>query len=110
MRELQSVQTELRTNQRWMKYGGSAIVAIAVGAFAVMASFVAIDLSRIFALGDRLADVQTDTGRISASMDFVRDDVSEIKIDMKAVRSDLERVAAAVGAKLDEKAELRLPE
>lgn len=75
---------------------------------AVLVAVVAVDLARGFVLGDRVADVQVDTGKIATTMDFVREDVSEIKADIKAVRSDLERVAAAVGATQPEekKAEL----
>jgi hypothetical protein len=50
-----------------------------------------------------LASVETQTGQITAAIPFLREDIAEIKTDVKAVRSDLERIAVAVGAELDQK-------
>jgi hypothetical protein len=76
-----------------------------IGAFvaAIVGGLVTLDLSRIFTLGDRLATVEAQTGQITAAMPFIREDITEIKADVKAVRSDLQRIATAVGAEPDQK-------
>jgi hypothetical protein len=93
MREIERVQTELRSEQTWLKWMAGSVVA-------VMLAGTGIGLSRSFVLSDRLADVQVDTAAIRV---IVEKDVTAIRSDVEKMRADIQRVADAVGAKLEEK-------
>jgi hypothetical protein len=103
MREIEKVQSELRSEQTGLKWMAGIVVGILVAGTGV-------SLTRSFVLSDSVAAVQVDTGKISTTLEFVREDVSELKSDVKAVRIDLERVAVAVGVNQppEKKAELEL--
>ena len=94
MSDLKNDQADLKSGQRWLTWGAGIVCAVLV-------AVVAVNLDRNSALGDRVAEVQVTIGQLTTTMDFVREDVSEIKTDVKAV-------AAAVGANLpdEKKAEL----
>jgi len=100
IRDIESRQHTLQAGQRSFLWAVGLIGAFVA---AVVGGLVTLDLSRIFTLGDRLASVETQTGQITATMPFLREDIAEIKTDLKVVRSDLERIAAAVGAEPDQK-------
>jgi hypothetical protein len=100
IRDIESRQHTLQAGQRSFLWAVGLIGAFVA---AVVGGLVTLDLSRIFTLGDRLASVETQTGQITAAIPFLREDIAEIKTDVKAVRSDLERIAVAVGAELDQK-------
>lgn len=102
VRELQSVQADLRSGQWWLKWGGGTASVVLGIIIAVLVGVVVVNLDRNFSLTDQLTNVRVDTGNLTTSMSFVREDVSEIKSDVKALRADLGRVAEAVGAKMDE--------
>jgi hypothetical protein len=106
IRDIEGRQHTLQAGQRTFLWAVGL-----VGGFvaAVIASLVALDLSRIFVLGDRIAVVETHTGQMSTAMSFLSGDVSsikndvrelpEIRADVRALRVDLQRVADAVGAR-----------
>jgi hypothetical protein len=93
MREIERVQTELRSEQTWLKWMAGSVVA-------VMLAGTGIGLSRSFVLSDRLADVQVDTAAIRV---IVEKDVTAIRSDVEKMRADIQRVGDAVRAKLEEK-------
>jgi hypothetical protein len=103
MRQLESVQADLKSGQWWLQWGGGAAAFVLGTVVAVLVAVVVLTLERSFTLTDRIADIKSDTSKGATAMDFLREDVSEIKLHTNAVRSDLERVAEAVGAKLQEK-------
>jgi hypothetical protein len=105
VREIEKLQTELRSDRASLKWMAGLVVAILVAVTGV-------GLARSFVLSDRVADVQVDTAKIATAIGFVSDDVSEIKSDVKAIRSELANVAAAVGATRpdEKKAELETGE
>jgi hypothetical protein len=99
MRAIERVQTELRSEQTWLKWMAGTVVA-------VFLAVTGVSLSRSFVLGDRLADVQVDTAtiRVIAEKDIsaIRSDVDAIRSDVEKMRADIARVGDAVGAKLKE--------
>jgi hypothetical protein len=92
MRAIERVQTELRSEQTWLKWMAGTVVA-------VLLATTGVGLSRSFVLGDRLADVQVDTATIRV---IVEKDVTAIRSDVEKMRADIERVGDAVGARLEE--------
>jgi hypothetical protein len=92
LRDIERVQTELRSEQTWLKWMAGTVVA-------VLLAVTGVGLSRSFVLGDRLADVQVDTATIRV---IVEKDVTAIRSDVEKMRADIERVGDAVGAKLQE--------
>ena len=102
VRELQGVQQELRDSQWWLRWGGGTATAVRGIVTAVLVAVIIMNLARSFALTDQLADVRIDTGALANTMSFVREDVAEIKSDVKAMRAELRSVAEAVGAQLEQ--------
>jgi hypothetical protein len=102
VRELQGVQKELRDSQWWLRWGGGTATAVLGIVTAVLVAVIIMNLARSFALTDQLADVRIDTGALANTMSFVREDVAEIKSDVKAMRAELRSVAEAVGAQLEQ--------
>lgn len=101
IREIQGAQTELRSEQTWLKWMAGIVVTVAL-------AVAGIGLQRSFILTDRLADVRVDTSTIRV---IAEKDISAIKADVTAIRAELERVSDAVGAKPTEnRAELTAPQ
>lgn len=106
VRERQGVQKELRDTRCWLRWGGGTATAVLGIVTAVLVAVIMVNLTRSFVLTDQLADLRIDTGTLTSTMSFVREDVAEIKSDVKAMRGELRSVADAVGAKLEQKTEL----
>jgi hypothetical protein len=103
MRQLETVQADLKSGQWWLQWaGGSAAVVLGIVA-AVLVAVVVMTLERSFTLTDRMADIKADPSKVATAIDYLREDVSQIKTDTGALRSQLATVAEAVGAKLQEK-------
>jgi hypothetical protein len=103
MRQLETVQADLKSGQWWLQWGGGAATVVLGTVVAVLVAVVVMTLERSFTLTDRMTDIKTDTSKVATAMDFVREDISEIRIDTSALRSELARVAAAVGVPPEEK-------
>jgi hypothetical protein len=95
IREIEGQQHAITAGQRAFKWASGIIATFVI---AVIAGLVVMDLTRIFSLGDRIADVDKQTGQIATSMDHLEQDVSQMADDLEAVRADVSRVAVAVGA------------
>jgi hypothetical protein len=103
MRQLETVQADLKSGQWWLQWGGGAAAFVLGTVVAVLVAVVVMTLERSFTLTDRMTDIKADTGKVATAIDYLREDVPEIKIDTRALRSELASVAAAVGAKAEEK-------
>jgi hypothetical protein len=103
MRQLETVQADLKSGQWWLQWGGGAAAFVLGTVVAVLVAVVVMTLERSFTLTDRMTDIKADTGKVVTAIDYLREDVSEIKIDTSALRSELANVAAAVGVKVEEK-------
>lgn len=106
MQQLETVQADLKSGQWWLQWGGGAAAFVLGTVVAVLVAVVVMTLERSFTLTDRMTDIKADTGRVVTAIDYLREDVSEIKNDTSALRSELASVAAAVGAEVEQKAEL----
>jgi hypothetical protein len=95
IREIEARQHAVQAGQTAFRWASGIIAAFVI---AVIAGLVGIDLSRIFVLGDRIAAVDRQTGEIAASMRHLEGTVDRMAGDLAAVRAELSRVAAAVGA------------
>lgn len=106
MRRLETVQADLESGQRWLRWGGGTAATVLVVVAATLVGVVVLQLQRSYDLSDRIAAVQVDTGKAATALEFVREDVAEIKNDTKILRSDLQSVADSLGVKLEQRTEL----
>jgi hypothetical protein len=106
VRQLEAVQADLKSGQRWLQWGGGTAAAVLAIVATTLVGVVVLQLQRSDALSDRIASVQVDTGKTATEMEFLREDVAEIKRDTQILRSDVQRVAEALDAKLEERTEL----
>jgi hypothetical protein len=99
MRAIEKVQTELRSEQTWIKWYAGAVITVLV---AVTVMF----FNRSFVLSDDLSDVKVDTATIRV---IAEKDIAAIASEVRAIRADLALIGDAVGAKLHEnRAELTI--
>ena len=92
IREIEGRQHAIQASPTSFKWA-SAITAGFV--IAVIAGLAGIDLTRIFAPGDRISAVD----KIATSMGHLEQDVFQIVDDLATVRANVSHVAVAVGAK-----------
>jgi hypothetical protein len=96
MRQLEMVQSNL-------KWGGGITLGVLAIVAGILIAVVVLALERSFTLTDLMTDIKADTTKVVTAMDYIREDMSEIKSDTNGLQQDLQAVAEAVGAKLEQK-------
>jgi hypothetical protein len=83
-----ATQAELQSGQSNLKWGGGILITAFIAMVSILIAVVVVDINRAFTLGDRVADTQATSQRTESLLNTTRQDVIEIKSDVKSVQRD----------------------
>jgi hypothetical protein len=71
MRQLETVQADLKSGQWWLQWGGGAAAFVLGTVVAVLVAVVVMTLERSFTLTDRMTDIKADTSKVATAIDYL---------------------------------------